>query len=92
MKYHRAPAECAPAAASPPSRGAWIEIQAAQQIFRHRQRRPPRGGRGLESLLLERTVLPAASPPSRGAWIEIKSGLPDRAMRATVAPLAGGVD
>ena len=48
MKYHRAPAECAPAAASPPSRGAWIEIQAAQQIFRHRQRRPPSRGAWIE--------------------------------------------
>ena len=46
----------------------------------------------MKSLLLQHTVLPPASPPSRGAWIEIKSGLPDRAMRATVAPLAGGVD
>ena len=46
----------------------------------------------MKSLLLQHTVLPPAWPPAGGGGIEIKSGLPDRAMRATVAPLAGGVD
>ena len=53
--------------------------------------RPPRGGRGLKLSNLPVVLLFLKSPPSRGAWIEIDNGLMT-ALRAVVAPLAGGVD
>ena len=36
---------------SPPSRGAWIEMVSGLEEIRAEQGRPPRGGRGLKSLL-----------------------------------------
>ena len=33
--------------------------------------RPPRGGRGLKSLVTRTAYKGGVSPPSRGAWIEI---------------------
>ena len=53
--------------------------------------RPPRGGRGLKSVVRCRDCINAESPPSRGAWIEI-CVLLDKFGFHVVAPLAGGVD
>ena len=35
-------------AESPPSRGAWIEIERIKKVFDGKRGRPPRGGRGLK--------------------------------------------
>ena len=60
--------ECA---ASPPSRGAWIEIWHCCLSLWIVQRRPPRGGRGLKLCRCVGALHHRTSPPSRGAWIEI---------------------
>ena len=54
-----------------PSRGTWIEIQAAQWWNKQRNCRAPRGARGLKSLVRLPLVSLASSCPSRGTWIEI---------------------
>ena len=67
-KIYRFPA----ARSSPPSRGAWIEINGRENLLSAFGGRPPRGGRGLK---LELTAIDnnlVQSPPSRGAWIEIR--------------------
>ena len=48
--------------------------------FNMRQRRPPRGGRGLKYCIVDEPPQGVTSPPSRGAWIEIWRG----AVRYTV--------
>ena len=76
---------------SPPSRGAWIEIEDTYFEVTETWGRPPRGGRGLKSLRGRRKAPSPMSPPSRGAWIEISlrtGSYPS----IGVAPLAGGVD
>ena len=61
--------------ASPPSRGAWIEIVRHLILIKNYVSRPPRGGRGLKLMvLLVLCHLLVLSPPSRGAWIEIVVG------------------
>ena len=82
---------CAAGLASPPSRGAWIEIGTATEAPDDWQSPPSRGA------WIEITVDPETgesiwtSPPSRGAWIEI-CGTVDLHRPVGVAPLAGGVD
>ena len=64
----------APAAdvvASPPSRGAWIEMRLMFWGPRRLCCRPPRGGRGLKSACSINYDKGVMSPPSRGAWIEM---------------------
>ena len=59
---------------SPPSRGAWIEINCREcEVIGH-ESRPPRGGRGLKLHLPEHRHPDRQSPPSRGAWIEMVWG------------------
>ena len=53
--------------------------------------RPPRGGRGLKSVMALPTPPAMESPPSRGAWIEIQCQRPWEPP-VFVAPRAGGVD
>ena len=76
---------------SPPSRGAWIEIEDTYFEVTETWGRPPRGGRGLKSLRGRRKAPSPMSPPSRGAWIEILI-LKSVTDVFLVAPLAGGVD
>ena len=57
--------------ASPPSRGAWIEMQTLPIVDRVDDGRPPRGGRGLKCVIPVNGHIAPVSPPSRGAWIEI---------------------
>ena len=57
--------------ASPPARGAWIEMEINRKDTRDGQSPPARGawieiGKVIE---VERDI--KASPPARGAWIEI---------------------
>ena len=76
---------------SPPSRGAWIEIEDTYFEVTETWGRPPRGGRGLKSLRGRRKAPSPMSPPSRGAWIEIPPASKTHGGNR-VAPLAGGVD
>ena len=78
-------------AVSPPSRGAWIEIDGQDQGGTEMRSRPPRGGRGLKYLFRYWGLELLPSPPSRGAWIEIDDFC-SYGERRDVAPLAGGVD
>ena len=57
--------------ASPPARGAGIEIRALYFAHQRCPSRPPRGGRGLQLQFPHTLKAPGESPPSRGAWIEI---------------------
>ena len=77
---------------SPPSRGAWIEIDRCQDVGSVAQCRPPRGGRGLKYQMKKWHDGVTPSPPSRGAWIEIWHSQLSTASTSRVAPLAGGVD
>ena len=56
---------------SPPSRGAWIEIESDKGPTCVSVVAPPRGGRGLKSVELWKISKKTKSPPSRGAWIEM---------------------
>ena len=75
---------------SPPSRGAWIEIEQAGrcQVV---ELSPPSRGAWIEMLTKTSRKDRDKSPPSRGAWIEIIIVKVD-ALADEVAPLAGGVD
>ena len=57
---------------SPPSRGAWIEIERIKKVFDGKRASPPSRGAWIEmhGLGVVRRPFPV-SPPSRGAWIEI---------------------
>ena len=81
---------CTTQRASPPSRGAWIEIQQFHPSA-GRARSPPSRGAWIEIIVLPLHRGSPPSPPSRGAWIEI---LTDQLELHAydVAPLAGGVD
>ena len=57
--------------ASPPARGAWIEIPWEVDQLRAVFGRPPHGGRGLKSGVACMCPACTQSPPARGAWIEI---------------------
>ena len=57
---------------SPPSRGAWIEMEKKKETALYKLSRPPRGGRGLKCVTVGIQVPVLMSPPSRGAWIEIR--------------------
>ena len=77
--------------ASPPSRGAWIEMSLARLRYRLALS-PPSRGAWIEIVPVRGSIAPShGSPPSRGAWIEITAGRRACAS-AAVAPLAGGVD
>ena len=76
--------------ASPPSRGAWIEMQ-FRMITHTSLRSPPSRGAWIEIKTHPESVETARSPPSRGAWIEIFTVLTFDPANS-VAPLAGGVD
>ena len=76
--------------ASPPSRGAWIEIILWPFVGYHR-RSPPSRGAWIEINRLLPLFWVMWSPPSRGAWIEILI-LKSVTDVFLVAPLAGGVD
>ena len=56
--------------ASPPARGAWIEMLLYRRFVRHGGR-PPHGGRGLKWIWRHLRSGLKKSPPARGAWIEI---------------------
>ena len=56
---------------SPPSRGAWIEMEKKKETALYKLSRPPRGGRGLKLPHIWDNALRIGSPPSRGAWIEM---------------------
>ena len=68
---------------SPPSRAAWIEINAAWHNLDLQAGRRLHGRRGLKSAGTFTTSQPPPSPPSRAAWIEIlRSRLPPRPTRS----------
>ena len=76
---------------SPPSRGAWIEMQTYAPCGCE-ARSPPSRGAWIEIRPLRRRIVhPLSSPPSRGAWIEITPAVCTIGV-TSVAPLAGGVD
>ena len=76
---------------SPPSRGAWIEIQRVRILTWYPRRRPPRGGRGLKSLYIMALIRADGVAPLAGAWIEMSVSAHIQFL-IVVAPLAGGVD
>ena len=57
---------------SPPSRGAWIEMEKATYERRFEMLSPPSRGAWIEIRGLLANYAGALSPPSRGAWIEIR--------------------
>ncbi len=73
MKYHYEMDGMEPTA-SPPARGAWIEIHWIPLVPGAGFCRPPHGGRGLKSLIKAFSCAASMSPPARGAWIEIRYG------------------
>ena len=60
---------------SPPTRGAWIEIDTALQTGREAES-PPTRGAWIEIRTHLQADFCAVSPPTRGAWIEIVSDCP----------------
>ena len=91
MKYGIVGRQRAGAIESPPSRGAWIEINRILRPCARKSCRPPRGGRGLKCICITSSQKITQSPPSRGAWIEIFPAVRS-AHQLHVAPLVGGVD
>ena len=79
-----------PTVPSPPSRGAWIEID-VRLLSRKVGRSPPSRGAWIEMQEWTSSSNATASPPSRGAWIEIYRAYGKEHIEL-VAPLAGGVD
>ena len=59
-----------------PSRGAWIEIEAAAGRPADSAGRSPHGERGLKFHLLPADGAEGGSLPSRGAWIEMAAPQP----------------
>ena len=76
---------------SPPSRGAWIEINVFCTGDLLKMSPPSRGAWIEMTLILTILFTSKSSPPSRGAWIEIELKKTRNGERK-VAPLAGGVD
>ena len=76
---------------SPPSRGAWIEIDVQFVPPFISSASPPSRGAWIEIRSNQQAALMQQSPPSRGAWIEILSAIAAEVV-PVVAPLAGGVD
>ena len=72
-----------------PSRGAWIEMDMAQDMLVNGSGRSPRGGRGLKFTLSGQTEGENASLPSRGAWIEIRRRAGQRLKRKRRSPRGG---
>ena len=58
---------------SPPSRGAWIEIERQKPCESHAESPPSRGAWIEMKIHFQPLMEPVLSPPSRGAWIEIRS-------------------
>ena len=57
--------------ASPPSRGAWIEIGLSLEGLPVLESPPSRGAWIEIPRLVSRAAIKSPSPPSRGAWIEM---------------------
>ena len=57
--------------ASPPARGAWIEILTVQLAASESLPSPPARGAWIEIIRQYYLSFLAPSPPARGAWIEI---------------------
>ena len=78
--------------ASPPSRGAWIEIVQSTSPTYLTLSSPPSRGAWIEIVVYQLLKEAFRSPPSRGAWIEMVRGIRALGRLSYVAPLAGGVD
>ena len=79
-------------APSPPSRGAWIEMNLARTALGQRQESPPSRGAWIEmEELTQRRALLQGRPPRGGRGLKYL-GMVYIERGYVVAPLAGGVD